>query len=216
MRPAGACDNELMYIPPRFHLYELDAWRVVHDAGAGVLVLSTSAGLSSVFVPVVVSDDRGIITSHVARANPWWKSVEPGVEVLAVFLTASAYVTPSWYPSRHEKPEVVPTWNYVAAEVRGTITVHDEPEWKLAQVRTQTERFEHGRDPQWRLEDAPHGYIAHMLDAIVGLEIEVASIEGKAKLSQNRPVEDRDSVRENLAIGSLAERNAAQRMKSRD
>ena len=201
-----------MYIPPKFRLGDEPAWRVVRDAGAGVLVRATPNGLLSVFVPVVVSDDHRTITSHAAKANPWCKAVEPGDEVLAIFLTASAYVTPSFYPSRLTSPSVVPTWNYVAAEVRGRVHTHEEPAWKLSQVRSQTNTYERGRDPQWRVDDAPAHYVDQQLGAIVGIEIEVLSIEGKAKLSQNRPAEDHDSVREHLASGSLAERNVAQRM----
>ena len=108
-----------MYVPPSFAVDEDDAWRVVDDAGAGMLVIQSDDGLSSVYVPVIVSDDRRTMRMHVAKANPWWKSVGDGAEVLALFLAASAYVTPSYYPSRLENPGVVPTWNYVAAEVRG-------------------------------------------------------------------------------------------------
>jgi transcriptional regulator len=138
--------------------------------------------------------------------------VEPGTEVLALFLAASAYVTPSYYPSRDENPNVVPTWNYVAAEVRGSVTVHAELEWKRDQVTTLTRRFESGRDPEWRVEDLDEHYRDQQLKAIVGLEIDVLSIEGKAKLSQNRADVDREYVRDEFAKGSLAERAVAQRM----
>jgi transcriptional regulator len=203
-----------VYVPAKFRVGDDDAWRVVRDAGAGVLLRATPSGLASVFVPVVVSDDLRTISSHVARANPWCRAIEPGEEILAVFLAASAYVSPSFYPSRLTNPKVVPTWNYVAAEVRGRVHVHEEHEWKLAQVRRQTERFEQGRSPEWRVDDAPAQYIDQQLKAIVGLEIDVISVEGKAKLSQNRPVEDSTSVREHLESGSLTERNVAQRMDS--
>ena len=203
-----------MYVPAKFRLDDDEAWQVVRDAGAGLLVLGAPAGLTSVFVPVVVADDRRTITSHVAKANSWWRSVQPGAEVLAIFLAASAYVSPSYYPSRLDDPRVVPTWNYVAVEVRGRVTLHEDPAWKLAQVRSQTGRFERGRSPEWSVDDAPAGYIEKELRAIVGLEIEVASIEGKTKLSQNRSDEDYDSVRTNLSKGTLTERNVAERMNS--
>jgi transcriptional regulator len=201
-----------MYTLVKFALDDDDAWRVVNDAGAGMLVVMTPGGLASVFVPVVTSDDRCTLRSHVARVNPWWTSITDGDDVLGLFVAASAYVSPSYYPSRLENPGVVPTWNYVAAEVRGRVTLHDDPQWKLAQVKSQTGRFEAGRDPQWRVEDAPAEFIDKQLSAIVGLEIEVLSIEGKAKLSQNRPDVDHDSVRRHLGEGSLGERNTAQRM----
>jgi transcriptional regulator len=201
-----------VYVPPEFRVDEDTAWGVVRDAGAGMLVISTPQGLESVFVPVIVSDDRRTLMSHVARANSWWRSIAPDTEVLALFLAASTYVTPSYYPSREQNPNVVPTWNYVAAEVRGTANVHLEPEWKRHQVGDLTRHFEHGRDPEWRIEEADERYRDRQLNAIVGVEIAVASIVGKAKLSQNRSAIDRDYVRDQFASGSLAEQNVAERM----
>lgn len=199
-------------MPPSFAIDDDDAWGVVNVAGAGMLVIQSEGGLSSVYVPVIVSDDRRTIRTHVAKANPWWKSVGEGADVLALFLAASAYVTPSYYPSRLENPGVVPTWNYVAAEVRGRATIHDETEWKLAQTTAVTSHFEAGRDPEWRADDLDPHYRELQMRAIVGVEIAVESIEGKAKLSQNRPDVDRRSVRENFAEGSLTERNVARHM----
>lgn len=201
-----------MYVPAKFSLDDDHAWRVVADAGAGMLVISTSEGLASVFVPVIVSEDRATIRFHVARANPWWRSVEDEMEVLGLFLAASAYVSPSNYPSRLESPGVVPTWNYVAAEVRGRLHVRDDATWLDDQVRALTEVFEAPRSPRWRVDDASREYVDRQLTAIVGIEIEVDSIQGKSKLSQNRPPIDHDTVRENFRDGTLAERNVAQRM----
>lgn len=201
-----------MYVPPKHAIDDEAAWQVVREAGAGMLVVETPDGLQSVFVPVVVNDDHTKILTHVAKANSWWRSLSDGDEVLGLFLVASAYVSPSNYPSRFENPGVVPTWNYVAAEVRGRLIVHDDPEWLQGQVRLVTEQFESGRSPEWRVEDASAEYVARQVKAIVGIEIDVQAIQGKAKLSQNRPEVDHDSVRDNLAHGTSAERNVAARM----
>ena len=149
-----------MYVPDKFSTDELVAWRIVRDAGAGMLVGTTTSGLASAFVPVVVRDEGRAIVAHVARANPWWREVRSGSEVLGLFLAASAYVSPSLYPSRLENPGVVPTWNYVAAEVRGFVTIHDDPAWLDGQVRSLTDQFEAARSPRWRVEDAPDSYVA--------------------------------------------------------
>lgn len=205
-----------MYVPPKHAVDDDDAWLIVKDAGAGSLVIATPQGLASVFVPVVASEDRRTLTSHLAIANSWWKSVSTGDEVLALFLAASAYVTPSYYPSRLVNPGVVPTWNYVAAEVRGRLRLHEEPEWKLDQVRAVTKQFERGRDPEWLVDDLDETYRQKQLAAIVGIEIDVVSIEGKAKLSQNRLEEDQKSVRDHLVEGTLGERNVGLRMNVSD
>jgi transcriptional regulator len=201
-----------MYVPPHFKVDEDAAWQIVLDAGAGMLVINTDEGLESVFVPVIVSEDRRTIRFHVARANAWWRAVKEDQEVLAIFLVASAYVSPNLYPSRVEHPGVVPTWNYVACEVRGRLRVHDDKEWTSNQVHDLTDHFESGNTPPWRVEDSPADYIGHQLAAIVGLEIDVRSIQGKAKLSQNRPDVDHDNVQEAFKVGSLNEQNVASRM----
>jgi transcriptional regulator len=201
-----------MYVPPKHAVDDEGAWSIVREAGAGMLVVHTPEGLQSVFVPVVVSDDRATILTHVAKANPWWRAFTDGDEVLALFLVASAYVSPSNYPSRIEKPGVVPTWNYVAAEVRGTLRVHEDPEWLGRQVRLVTDQFEAERSPKWSVDDSTDAYVAAQLKAIVGIEIEVVAITGKAKLSQNRPAVDHDMVRDNFASGTPSERNVAVRM----
>ena len=201
-----------MYVPPKHALDDEAAWSIVREAGAGMLVVDSATGLQSVFVPVIVNDERTKMLTHVARANPWWRALQDGNEVLGLFLVASAYVSPSNYPSRFESPGVVPTWNYVAAEVRGRVSVHDEPEWLHRQVRQLTEQFEAGRSPEWHVEDSTTEYVDRQVKAIVGVEIDVVAIQGKAKLSQNRPDIDRDSVRDNFAKGSPAEQNVAARM----
>jgi transcriptional regulator len=201
-----------VYVAPKHAIDEAAAWAVVREAGAGMLVVAAPDGLQSVFVPVIVSDDHTKVLSHVARANPWWRALHDEDEVLGLFLVASAYVSPSNYPSRFERPGTVPTWNYVAAEVRGRVHVRDDEAWLQQQVRDLTDQFEAGRSPRWRVEDAPSEYVDRQVKAIVGIEIDVVAIEGKAKLSQNRPDVDHDSVRDNFAQGTLAERNVAARM----
>jgi transcriptional regulator len=201
-----------VYVPPKHAIDEWAAWDIVREAGAGMLVVVGPDGLQSVFAPVIVSDDHTKILSHVAKANSWWRALRDGDEVLGLFLVASAYVSPSNYPSRFESPGVVPTWNYVAAEVRGRATVHEESQWLQRQVRDVTNQFEAGRSPEWRVDDAPSEYVDQQVKAIVGIEIDVVAIQGKAKLSQNRPDIDHDAVRDNFAQGSPAERNVAARM----
>ncbi len=201
-----------MYVPAKHAVDDDVAWSIVREVGAGMLVAHTTEGLNSLFVPVVVSDDCTTILTHVAKANPWWRPLHDGDEVLGLFLAASAYVSPSFYPTRFERPDVVPTWNYVAAEVRATVRVHDDPEWLSRQVRLVTKQFEAGRSPEWNVDDSSPTYVAAQLKAIVGIELEVIEITGKAKLSQNRPEIDHDSVRDNLAQGSPSERNVAARM----
>ena len=208
----AATSRRAVYVPAKFATDEDRAWSIVADAGAGTLVRGGPEGLRSVFLPFVVSPDRRSLRSHLAKANDWWRTLEDGSEVLALFLSASAYVSPSNYPSRLEGVSHVPTWNYVMAEVRGRVRLRPDADWLHEQTGEVTEQFEATRDTQWSLSEVDETYLHAQYTALVGLEIEVVAIEGKAKLSQNRLEQDRLSVRDALDQGSLEDQRVAQYM----
>jgi transcriptional regulator len=157
------------------------------------LVTMTGDGLVATPLPLMFeSSDVGLgsLVGHVARANRQWAESTPAVEALAIFFGANAYVSPGWYPSKGEHGKVVPTWNYETVHVRGDLVVHDDPDWKLALVTRLTERHESSLAMPWSVRDAPAEYIAAMLNAIVGIEVRISSVQAKRKLSQNRSVAD--------------------------
>lgn len=136
---------------------------------------------------------QGVLRGHVARANPLWRQA-PGQDVLAVFLGPEGYVSPSWYPSKDRHHKVVPTWNYAVVHARGRLRVVDDPTWLRALVTRLTQSQESHRPAAWAVDDAPGDYLAQMLQAIVGIEIELTGLTGKFKLSQNRDAADRAGV----------------------
>jgi transcriptional regulator len=192
-----------MYIPGPFA--ENDEARIAAFVAAHPL--ATLAGVEdgrpvADHLPFICTDrlaPGGTMVAHTAKGNATWRQGERGAEVLLVFSGASAYVSPSFYPSKARTHEVVPTWNYSTVHVRGTLRcVHDEAE-KLAIVTMLTDRMEASRPVPWKVTDAPAPYIAKMLAGIVGLRLEVQSVTAKAKASQNRTAEDRSGVVEGLA-----------------
>lgn len=141
-----------------------------------------------------------------ARANPHWRDVQTDTESLAIFSAADGYISPSWYPSKAETGRVVPTWNYQAVHATGRLEIIEDPAALLAIVTGLTERYEAGRPQPWAVRDAPADYIAAQLKAIVGIVLYVTRLEGKAKLSQNKSLGDRQgaaegAARENPALG---------------
>jgi transcriptional regulator len=190
-----------VYVPAPYRAEEETAWRIVDAAGAGLLVTATPAGLRSVLTPVTVSADRALLRAHIARANDWATVARDGDEVLAVFVAADTYVSPASYPTRATKAGVVPTWDYVAAEVRGTLRIERDPQWLREQVGDLTRHFEAAHGERWSLAESDPDYVERLLGAIVGVEIVVTSLTGVTKLSQTRPVEDRRQVRADLATG---------------
>ena len=162
------------------------------------LVVSSESGPQAAHIPMILQRDaagRPIeLEGHVARNNPVAAIAAAPVRALAIFSGADAYVTPSLYLSKREHGKVVPTWNYMAVHVAGTLEAFNDAEALHRQVGRITDMMEQPTTVPWTVSDAPNDYIAKMLTAITGLRLSIDAIEGIAKLSQNRPEGDRASV----------------------
>ncbi len=161
------------------------------------LVTAGEDGLFATPLPLVLDRGRGplgVLRGHVARANPHHRQALSHPEALVIFPGPDAYVTPAWYPAKAEHGKVVPTWNYVAVHVYGTLRFIDDSAFLRAHLQALTARHEGDREQPWSVQDAPADYIGQLERAIVGLEIEITRMEGKWKMSQNRPPADIDGV----------------------
>jgi transcriptional regulator len=190
-----------MYTPPAFAEDDPATIRqIVRDARLATLVTATAEGLVATPLPLMLADEgaRGVLYGHVAKANPQWK-LPPVGEALAMFSGPEAYITPSWYASKREHGKVVPTWNYVAVHAYGPVEFFEDPD-RLYDVVTRLTNLHEGERPErWAVTDAPAEFIRSQLRGIVGLRLPIARIEGKRKLSQNRPAGDRQGVAAGLA-----------------
>jgi transcriptional regulator len=190
-----------MYQPD---LHREDRLAVQHDLirthPFGLLISTGPAGLLANGVPFLLHDNGGLgrLQVHLARANPQWQGLD-GQEVLVVFQGPLTYVSPGFYETKRETGKVVPTWNYAMAQARGTARVMADPAWLDTQVAALTDTHEAGRAEPWKVSDAPRPYIEAQLRGIVGVEIDIRSLEGKWKVSQNRPEADRIGVAQGLA-----------------
>ncbi len=164
------------------------------------LITAGPGGLLANLVPFILvnAGDRGTLRAHIAKANDQVEPLRSGAETLVVFQGPEAYITPSWYASKKEHGRVVPTWNYVVVQVRGTPRVIDDPAWVRAQIGELTASQENHRPAPWSVADAPEAFVEAQLNAIIGVEIPIATIEGKWKVSQNRSAADRQGVVEGL------------------
>jgi transcriptional regulator len=200
-----------MYRPQAFARDDPDdLYAVLADAGLFTIVTSGPDGFIASHVPLLLDRDageRGALLGHVARANPQWRTPGPA---LAIVQGPDAYISPSLYVTKATNPRVVPTWNYVAVQVRGELVVHDDPAWVTHLVARLTDHHERDRDEPWSVVDAPSDYIASMAKAIVGIEIRIDAIEGVWKLSQNRSAEDRASIAERFATGAAGQQAVAE------
>lgn len=186
-----------MYVPAFNAMTEPQVAAFLQAYPAGQLVTVGADGRpDATLVPVLHDGTR--VLAHLARSNEHWRRIVNGSEALVVVSGADAYVSPGWYATKAEHGRVVPTWNYSAVHLRGTVTVHDDPDWVLDVVTRLTDRHETPRATPWSVDDAPAKYVRGRLRAIIGIEIRVDTVEGKAKLSQNRSAGDRLGALEGL------------------
>ncbi len=186
-----------MYCPTLFREDRLEVLHgLIRSHPLGLLVSHGASGLIANLLPFVLKADgseRGVLQAHMARANPQWRELD-NQPVLVVFRGPHAYVSPSLYATKKDTGKVVPTWNYVMVQVRGRAKVRDQGQWLRPQLQALTSAREATRAQPWAITDAPADYIAQQQQAIVGIELEIASIEGKWKVSQNQPEVNRRSV----------------------
>ena len=164
------------------------------------LISGGSAGLYASHLPTVLKDDGpfGRIECHLARANPHWRDLAEGNEVLMIFQGPEGYITPTWYPSKAQHGKVVPTWNFAVVHAYGRPEVTEDKAWLRRHVTELTAQHERNEVKPWAPSDAPETYIEGMLGGIIGFCISIARLEGKWKMSQNREVTDRDGVAKGL------------------
>lgn len=198
-----------MYLPAHFSVADpASLHRLIRTHPLGILVTAVDGQLDANHIPFEFDPDAGPLgrlTGHVARANPVWRQCPTGSPVMVVFRGAEGYISPNWYPSKHETHRLVPTWNYEVVHAHGRITVHDDKAFVRGVVARLTRRHEATEPRPWRMGDSAPEFIDGMLDAIVGIEIQVERLEGKSKLSQNREARDRLG-----AAGTLVERGATE------
>jgi transcriptional regulator len=181
-----------MYVPRYFAETRLsELHHIIRENPLGMLVSHTAAGLDANHLPFELDASRGpfgTLQAHIARANPLWK--DDASEVLIVFRGPHGYISPSWYPSKHETHRHVPTWNYEVVHAHGRLRVIDDESFVGSVVARLTHRYEAHEPRPWKMADAPKEYLREMLGMIVGIEIELTRLEGKRKLSQNREARD--------------------------
>ncbi len=206
-----------MYLPPHFRQDDREElFAAIERARLGTVVTVGPDGPLVSHVPMMLDRDaspNGTLLCHISRGNAQWKT--PSDNALVMFLGPDAYVTPAWYSNKTITGEVVPTWNYIAVHAYGPMRVIDEPrELRLLLARLTT-RHEEPRPEPWAMDDAPDDYLEKQLRGIVGIEIPIARIDGKWKMSQNASKADMESVAAGLdASGDPTDRETARVMRA--
>ena len=194
-----------MYIPSFNRIDDDDEIRrfVAATRSAEFVTIDPDGFPVATLLPIMWTDD--VVLAHMARANPQWKTIAAGGPALLICSGPEAYISPSWYAAKAEHGRVVPTWNYSAVHLSGTVRVNEDRVWLRNVVTRLTAMHEDGRSDPWQPSDAPERYIDGQLAGIVGLEVTITRVEGKAKLSQNRSDADRRGVVAGLHSENLYE-----------
>lgn len=204
-----------MYVPDAFREDRLDILHArMRENSFATLVTAGDDGLVATHLPLLLDSERGpfgTILGHLARANPHWPSLTPERETLAIFGGPHAYISPTWY----QAPMAVPTWNYVAIHAYGRPRLIQSEE-RLYRIVEQTVKvYEEQFDYRWNL-DLYRDFAEKLLKNIVGFEMPIERLEGKAKLSQNRSRADQRGVVDGLiAQGDPLGARIAQLMRER-
>ncbi|WP_159916891.1 FMN-binding negative transcriptional regulator [Pantoea sp. 18069] len=201
-----------MYLPAHFsETRPQELTRIIRQNPLGILVSHGAQGLDADHLPFEfdpAAGDRGLLTAHVARANPVWQRCPTGTPVMVIFRATDGYISPNWYPSKHQAHRQVPTWNYEVVHAHGLLTIRDDERFVRGMVGKLTRRHEATEPQPWKMADSPPEFIDDLLRQIVGIEIAVTSLVGKRKLSQNKAQRDQAGAAQALMArgnGALAQ-----------
>jgi transcriptional regulator len=206
-----------MYLPKHYEeTRKEELHRLIAEHPFGALVVNGPSGLDANHVPFELHaelGEHGHLLAHVARANPVWKEIRDGSDVLVLFNGGEAYISPNWYPSKHEAHKQVPTWNYRVVHVHGRLRIRDDEKFVRGVVARLTRKHEAetGDARPWKMTDSTPEFINQMLTMIVGIEIEITKMVGKWKLSQNKEERDRLNAGEELRKRGESSVSAAMR-----
>ena len=193
----------MSYPSPAFREHRTEVLHAaIRELYFGLLVTRPDGGFATSYLPWELDATRGphgTLVGHLARYNPQWQVPDGGADALVVFQGPHAYVSPSWYPSKHGDPRQVPTWDYLAVEARGKLKTFDDEARLYNLLVKLTDRNEEGRPHRWHVTDAPDDYLRKEMRHIVGIELRIESLIGRYKLSQNRNAADQEGARAGLA-----------------
>ena len=193
-----------MYCPKQFSQNDPEKLKaLIRDYPLATLITHSDSGLEANQIPFILNqaNNKQVLQGHLAKANPLWKTINNYSEVLVVFHGPDCYISPNYYPSKQQDGKAVPTWNYVSVQVKGVMSYIEDKDWNRQMINKLTDQHEAGQPSPWTVDDAPSAFTDKMLKAIVGIEIEVLSMMGKWKVSQNQSRQNQQGV-----IAALSQR----------
>lgn len=204
-----------MYLEDTYRVIDLQVIRqIIRSYPLAVVITLQDGEIEANHLPLCLEETGAgdlLLQGHVARNNPLWSTLPLQTKALAIFQGPQSYISPSWYPSKQETGKVVPTWNYIAVHLYGTLRAVHDPRWIRCQLERLTGQQEAANEPPWQVDDAPPEFVEKMLQAVVGIEFTVQRWSAKFKTSQNQSTENKQGVvhglqqRKNLHDSAMAD-----------
>lgn len=187
-----------MYLPTHFKQENLpELFDLIEKNPLGSLMVIYDGEMEANHIPFELdrsAGNSGLLRGHIAKANPLFTLLEEVQSAYVIFHAEQSYISPNWYPGKFEHHREVPTWNYRVVHVKGTIRKIDDEKYLRGILARLTRQHEAPQALPWKMGDAPNDYIEEQLEKIVAIEIEIDSIVGKFKVSQNRSAVDATSA----------------------
>jgi transcriptional regulator len=185
-----------MYIPKIFAHDDRVNLHALVRANNFALLATAADGLMGTHIPFILDTDgdRDVLLGHMARANPHWRAFDGETEAMVVFLGPHAYISPAWYRAK----EAVPTWNYAAVHAYGRPTIIEARDQVVALLRRLVQQHESAAMEPWQMERLSPAFLDRMLRGVVAFALPIERLEGKFKISQNRPADDIPGIIEAL------------------
>lgn len=191
-----------MYIPKHFQLDAKRTRQLIDSRLAGDLVTFGPNGLEATFLPYSITwqdDQHAILKTHLSRVNPQWRHTGEALVIINgtdFFVPVAPESTQSQgEPNLLKRPQLVPTWNYLAIHLHGQMSFHEEVDW----IEDSLHKLVAQHQPDWDMSVLDRNKLQKMMQALVGIEIKVDRILAKAKMSQNRSSADIQNLADKLA-----------------
>ncbi|MGM0844876.1 MAG: FMN-binding negative transcriptional regulator [Bacillota bacterium] len=184
----------MMFIPKEFKVEDQEQLlKFIEENSFGILFSNDEEGPKATHLPfILVHKEKPELIGHMAKANHQWKTLSE-TKALVVFSGPHSYISASWYKEKKN----VPTWNYVAVHVQGTVEIIEEENELLSILKQSVNFYEKEYDNPWKMEHEPET-VERLIKGIVGFKIKIEVLEGKWKLNQNKSKENKKNVIENL------------------
>lgn len=177
-----------MYVPKVFAYDDRASLHALMRANNFALLVTAGDGLMGTHIPFILDTDGGndVLLGHMARANPHWRAFDGKTEAMVVFLGPHAYISPAWYRAK----EAVPTWNYTAVHAYGRPTIIEARDQVIGLLRRLVQQHESPATRPWQMERLSPAFLDRMLGGVVAFALPIERLEGKFKISQNRPADE--------------------------